>query len=191
MAQAIEIPIDMLQPGDLVDVEYLVKSSNETLVGLAVHSIKQTLAADERFNYSGSRWEERTDLDSGIVYRYLIVTVEVRKTARQEALPPTQQANLLIPVIILIGLVTTAVIAYSAALAYRSYNVRRSTEAVLANPDLTPEQQVEILTAQGSQPGGIGAGLASVGSSLFVAAILIGAIYLFTRAAPRSAYREY
>jgi hypothetical protein len=34
------IPSDMLEPGDLVDIQYEIVSTNQTFVGLAVSEIK-------------------------------------------------------------------------------------------------------------------------------------------------------
>lgn len=185
---------EILYPGDLVDVEYLVQREDGVLLDMAIHNVKQQLYADERFDYQGSRWESRTDksgLDGTLTERrYLIITVSVRRY------PKTQQAQQQlatlgpVAVIALITLISAAVLLAAGALIYYGHSIQRAaqvqgetSQAVLADPNLTPEQKADILAAQASRPAG---GLASwIGSGVFMAGIMLGTIYLFTRSSGR------
>jgi hypothetical protein len=196
-----DIPLSsetMLYPGDLVDLTYEITSTNETLVALAVHDLKQTLYADARFDYQGSREITASNVETQQPVRFLIITLLVRKTLRQEHVP-IQEANLgPVALVAIVALAAAAVIAYSGAVVYRSVQVRRAaeaqaatTEAILADPTLTAaEKAAAIEAATPAAPTGIGAGLAGLGSGVFVAAILLGAIWLMTGSDRRS-HREY
>jgi hypothetical protein len=123
MATAIET--QDLRPGDLVDIKYEIRTDNRVQLGLAVHSIKQALASDERFNYQGSREVTASELATGAQVRWLIVTVEVRKTLRQEQMETkTQEAGFWIPLVAIVALMTTAVFAWGHAVKYVSATKR-------------------------------------------------------------------
>jgi hypothetical protein len=186
---------EILYPGDLVDVEYEVRQTG-LLTDMAIAQIKRDLWADERFDYQGSRWETRVDksgLDGTIVEReFLIITVLVRTTPKTQQ-PQEQRAGLgPVAVIAVVTLLGAAVIVAAGALIYHGHSITRAaqietqtTQAVLGDPNLTPEQKTEVLTAQANAAKSGGGGLAAIGSSVFVAGILIGVIYLFTRTSGR------
>jgi len=113
-----EIPIDsdILRPGDLVEIVYLVKARQETLIALAVHNIKQTVAADQRFDYQSGKREYRTDLETGITYEYLVVQVILRSERKGDRIP-IQEAHAGTLVAGLIGVAA----AYAAVIAYHTY----------------------------------------------------------------------
>lgn len=125
MAQTAPIDTNVLKSGDMIDLEYQIVGSNETMIALAVHSVKQSIASDSRLDYQSGRREYRTDLETGIVYEFLIVTVIVRRYPRGEREPDIQLAGLWVPIAIIVAAASAAVIAYSTAVVYRSYTVHR------------------------------------------------------------------
>lgn len=130
MATKLQIPDDVLIPGDLVDVYYQIKpGAPQGLVTTAIHEIKKSLASDSRFHYQGSKIEDRTNLEDNSVTPYLIVTLQVadpsKVTGNKPLATQPQQAGLWIPIVVLIALVTAAVVAYSVAVVYRNYVLNR------------------------------------------------------------------
>ena len=119
---------EVLRPGDMVDVIFKIVGNNETLLGLAIHSIKQTVAADERFDYQSGWRESRVD-EMGITDEYLIVRVMVRKKPRQGYdQPRVQEAGMELGLVL--GLMSGAVIAYSASLIIDSVVSHERTEVI-------------------------------------------------------------
>jgi hypothetical protein len=146
---AAPISDDMLNPGDLIAFEYEIrKGASETLIALAVHSIKQSIYNDRRLDYQSGRREYRTDTETGIVYEYLVVKAIVRKTLRADT-TETQRAGVgTVAIGAVIALASAAVIAYSAALIYRSYVVYR----VATNPELTEQEKRDAYEALDKTP---------------------------------------
>jgi hypothetical protein len=197
MAQGPIPESEILYPGDLIDVEYEVTQLG-VLTDMAIERIKRDLWADERFDYQGSRWETRTDksgLEGGVVERqYLIITVMARRYPKTQQ-PQTQEAGLgPVAVIALLTLLGAAILVAAGTVVYRGHTIQRTaeiqqqtTQAVLADPNLTSAQKTEILTAQGTPPAT--GKVMTIGSTLFTAGILIGTIYLFTRPGGRGGGR--
>lgn len=143
MAQTVPIESEYLHSGDMIDLEYQIVGSNETLIALAVHSIKQSVAADSRLDYQSGRREIRTDLSTGINYEFLIVRAIVRDYPRGDAAPDVQTAGIWVPIVAIVALASAAVIAYSGAVVYRSYSIVRVAE----NPNLSDEGKVATINA--------------------------------------------
>ncbi|NLZ06672.1 MAG: hypothetical protein GXY19_16015 [Phycisphaerae bacterium] len=129
MAQTVPIESEYLKSGDMIDLEYQIVGSNETLLALAVHSIKQSVADDGRFGYQSGRRETRTDLETGTNYEFLIVRVIVRRYPRGQREPEVQTASLWVPIVAIVALATAAIVAYSTAIIYRSYSIVRVAES--------------------------------------------------------------
>jgi hypothetical protein len=179
MADQLQIPDDQLRPGDLVEVEYLVTGGNDTLLGMAVHDVKKTLATDTRFHYQGSRWDDRVDLSDGQTYRYLIITVMVADPSKVTGNHPKveiQQAGIgVVAIGALIGLVATAIVAYSGQLAYTTYSVKR----IAADPSIPDDVKVAALTAigAGAKKPLVGGSVTAAGGAVVTAVIIIGVLW--------------
>jgi len=119
MQDTVPIDSDILRPGDLVEIVYWIRARQETLIALAVHNIKQTVAADQRFDYQSGKREYRTDLETGITYEYLVVQVILRSERKGDRIP-IQQANALT-----IAMPCAAAVAGFAALAYYTYATKQ------------------------------------------------------------------
>lgn len=129
MANTVPIESEYLHSGDMIDIDYQIVGSNETMIALAVHSIKQSVAADPRLDYQSGRREKRVDLSTGINYEYLVVRVIVRRYPRGEPEPEIQTAGIWVPIIAIVALASAAVISYSTAIIYRSYSIVRVSES--------------------------------------------------------------
>lgn len=139
------VPVEdqYLHSGDMIDLEYQIQGKNETLIALAVHSVKQSIASDPRLDYQSGRREYRTDLETGINYEYLIVRVIVRDYPRGEPPPDMQTAGIWVRIVAIVAMASAAVIAYSGAVVYRSYSIVRVAE----NPNLSDEGKVATINA--------------------------------------------
>jgi hypothetical protein len=181
MAYAYTIPDDMLAPGDLLDVDFLVTSDNDTLVGMAIQDVKKALWADPRFDYQGSAWQTRED------GRHLIVTVSVRTTLKGETVP-IQQANVAVGLIAVATAITllAGAIAYWSCMEYKGAVLKAGVERarieqierIRNDPTLSPEEKTAQIAAVPSAPEtGLGAGVAAFGGSLVTAVIVIGVLW--------------
>ncbi len=177
MAEQVNIPEDQLQPGDLVELKYEITSANETIVGMAIHDIKSALAQDPRFDYQGSREVTASNLATGQPVRWLFITVSVRRTLR-EGRPEIQQANWLVPIVVLVGLVAAAIVAYSGSVVYKTYAIKR-----IAMADIPEGSKTTALKALGRGSLGLAAG-----SSLVMAGVVIAVLWVLSRG---RAQREY
>ncbi len=154
MAETTNIPSDMLAPGDVVDVKYEIVSTNQAMIDLAVQEIKKTLYSDGRFDYWGSKIITVGDEQLQRDVQFLTVTLAVRKYVRGSRQPdgiqggyPTwdtagglsgaqePQEGLIgyIAIAILVGLAMGAAAAYSGAVIYKSYTIRRIAESSTAS----------------------------------------------------------
>jgi hypothetical protein len=189
MAYAYTIPDDMLAPGDLLDVDFLITSDNDTLVGMAIQDVKKALWADPRFDYQGSAWQTRED------GRHLIVTVSVRTTLKGERVP-IQQAGLGVTALIAIALVVGAVIAWK-CLDNRGYTIRRGIQAaqheeaerIRQDETLTQEQkavQLQALYSQAVSAPRIGGGISNILASLGTGGLVVAGLVLWAIFAGRN-----
>jgi hypothetical protein len=168
-----------LKPGDIVMVQYELTGANETLTGLAVHQIKQTLANDARFNYQGSEVGEAQDADENTL-SVLNIYVQVRKTPRQERVE-VQQAGvgieIVIGVVALVALISGAIIAHSGQIKERCVTVN----GILASGE-SDAVKIEALKAAGADAKtGIGTGIAALGGGLVTAALVLGGLWLLSQ----------
>jgi len=124
MAELVTYDDRYVSPGDMVDLAFRIVGRNEVMIALAVHEMKQKIAHDERFDYQSGKRENRTDLETGTVYEYLVVRVIVRKTPKQER-DQVQRASILVPLAVIVGCISAVAIAYAGVLAYDSYSVQR------------------------------------------------------------------
>lgn len=185
MAETLNIPDDMLAPGDLVAVEYEIVGANQTLVDMAIHDVKNTLSTDPRFDYQGSEIVDRVDLGTGTTHQYLICYVQVRKTLRAER--PEQQEAGVLPYVALAALVGIAVAAVACHyLSYRKATVVNRTaevqgeivEKILNDPNMSSEDKSSAIRGlQQTQATGVGSGLAAAGSAIGMALVIIGVLW--------------
>lgn len=190
MAEAVPIPSDMLQSGDLVDVEYEIKAgAPEALVNLAISQVKKDLWADPRFDYQSSRRLYGYDADQ-VWYDKLIVTVSVRQYPRGQR-PEVQQAGIFVPIAVLIALLAGVVASYG--LKFMTARVTlRATEAVTSeverirnDPNMTEaEKQAAYAALQQRDSRSIGSGLAAAGGSILTAAIIIAVLWALSLSRP-------
>lgn len=183
MAQTVPIESEYLHSGDMIDLEYQIVGSNETMIALAVHSTKQSVAADSRLDYQSGWREIRTDLSTGINYEFLIVRVIVRDYPRGEPAPDVQTAGIWIPIVAIVALASAAVIAYSTAIIYRSYSIVRVAESK------APESVKTTAIGQLSAAPGLG-WIATLPPWIILAAI-IGGMYMVTGRQRAQSAREY
>jgi hypothetical protein len=208
MAQTFEIQDQYLNPGDLVDVEYLITpGAPEGMVTLAIREAKKILANDPRFHYQGSREELRTN-KSGLTGsitedRYIILTVQVadprKVTGSYTPEPEVQTAG--VPGVVLLSslaaIVVGAAIAYSAhcsvervQITYQTAVVQKETTQVVMESDLSNDQKTTVLTGQAeamkaaAAKKSMGSGIAAAGGSLATAGIII-AVLLVVFGGPR------
>jgi hypothetical protein len=203
MATNAQMPDELLAPGDLVDVEYLIQpGAAPGLVTLAIHDIKRALAADERFLYQSSWIETRVDktgqFGAVVDVEFLIVRVQVADPAKRAALPDgyepqpqwtpeRQEAGIpRLSVRAFLALVIAAGAPYSAALVYQSYITRRNTvdriaevERIRQDPTLSDDEKRAAFEAigQAGSSSSLGLGVAAFGGSLVTAAIVIGVLW--------------
>jgi hypothetical protein len=182
MAEQLYIPAEMLHSGDLVDVEYLVKYPNDLLLDHVLGRIKVELSTDARFNYQGSRMEEREEdspLYGGIhIVHYFIVTVQVADPRKVVGNRNDQTAEALsVPVAILLGVIAASiaasVVAGSAAVIYNRYTITR----IATDPTMSEETKQAALGAIEGSGTGIGGGLVAAGGSLVTAAIIVAVLW--------------
>jgi len=178
MATAVPIEDQYLHSGDMIDLVYQIQGTNETMIALAVHSIKQSVAADPRLDYQSARREYRVDLGTGINYEFLIVRVIVRRYPRGEPEPDVQTAGIWVPIVAVVAMATAAIVAHKAAIVYRTYSIIRVAE----NPNLSDEVKVATLNAIGQK--GFDLSKALGGGNLMpwiIGGVLIAGIYLATK----------
>jgi hypothetical protein len=162
----------MLQPGDLVDIELELKAGlYGTLENLAVSEVKKSLAADRRFRYQGSREIESFETETGEPYRAIIITVQVADLSKvtgsnPRPTPPLEAGVSWIKVITLVSIVAGAIAAYSGAIAYRAYVIRR-----IATSGESDAVKVAALQAAGQPLFGTGS-LGGVGMAVIIIAVL-------------------
>ena len=184
----------LLEPGDIVKVQYQINGANEQLIALAIHQVKSTLSADKRFNYQGSEITTQTYSDMGYEseLRFLDVYIQVAKKQKEYSRPVTAESGtgvkttestgvkqagvpaggiLGISMKTLLGLLSGAVVSYSAALVYHDYVING-----IVNSTQPPEVKEAGLKALGK--GGIGEGITALGSSLTIGLIVLGVLWL-------------
>lgn len=180
---------EVLNPGDLIEVQYEIRNAPETLTKLAIHKVKTELWADPRFNYQGSRIDEVTDAATGEKRRYLFIQVQVRRYLKGDRIRKVQ-ASAFHPTVLL-GVIAAAItaVAVSSSLAYQNYTILRSAqitaeeaEKIRTDPSLSAEQKTQILSELYTEPPaaksvGVGTGLAALGGSVVTAAIVIGVLW--------------
>lgn len=183
MAQQLDIPDDMLAPGDLVDAYYQIRpGTSQYLVDAAIGDIKQALASDRRFHYQGSRIETLLEEDDGQVYEYLIVTLQVADPSKVTGSNPVvydpaleqvtggrlgapQRAGL-VGIIVLAALLAAAVVAASGSVIYKYWTLNR-----ILDSDLSDETKRTAFQGQKAS------GFAAFGGSLVMAVIIIGVLW--------------
>jgi len=151
MAETVRIDSDVVLPGDMIDLVYQVVGGNETMIALAVHSIKQNIAEDQRFDYQSGHREYRTDLETGKVHEYLIVRVILRRTMKDNR-RPIQQAS----IVGIVAIAGAAVIYYATTLALGHYvHLRevRLAESVVNDPNAGDVVKAAALGMAGSSDG--------------------------------------
>jgi hypothetical protein len=85
MAQTIEIPnAGQLVPGDIVRFDYELKTDNETVQGQIVKSVKDTIWADDRLDYQGSKVSVVGSLEKQRDVRLLSIYAQIRRTRRED-----------------------------------------------------------------------------------------------------------
>jgi len=170
---------EYLRPGDLLAMEYQITGGNETLIALAVHSVKQSVASNPMVDYQSGKREYRTDLETGIVYEYLVIKVICRKTAKGSRNEIQQAA-----IGGIVAMAAAAVVAYSAAVVYRSYvklETTRIVERIAIDPDASDVVKVAAIEAVGGQTQSLGDGVASAGASLAIGGLILAGIYLASK----------
>ncbi len=162
-----------LETGDIVMHEFDLRVSTQGQMDLGIHSIKQSLANDKRFNYQGSEVVWIKD-DDGRDVRVLRVYVQVAKGKQ-----PTFAAGIA-PIVIVVGLVILTGLLAGATMSV-SHTLELRKKATMVNnvlvSDLTPQQKTEVIgDIMGNAPS-LGAGVAAAGSSLMTAGLILGGIW--------------
>ncbi len=198
----INIPTDLLLPGDEVDIEYRIHpGSNQTVVGLAISDIKAAVAKDPRFDYQGSRIESRLDKETLNVTNFLIIRVTVRRTPRAERVE-VQEAGMGVGILIGLGTVMALALGWAAVhiahlrlerMNVISHNLQVVTEEmqrISNDPNLSDETKREMIKAYQavlatSQPQSVGSGIkqgiTAAGSAVAMAIIIIAVLWVITR----------
>ncbi|MDI6447874.1 hypothetical protein [Anaerobaca lacustris] len=190
MAETAPIDTNVLKSGDMIDLEYQIVGSNETMIALAVKAIKDTVHSDPRLDYQSGwreyRWEwSGGSVGSGSLVRveYLIVQAIVRRYPRGEPEPEReiQEAGIWIPLTLIVAMLAAAVAAYPAAIIYRSYVIHRTVK----DPGIPEETKVAALGAY-EKTGSVDVqipGVASLGDWVpwLLAAGLVGAMVMTGR----------
>jgi hypothetical protein len=198
MAEPTQVVDELLAPGDLVDVEYLIQpGAAPGLVTLAIHDIKRSLAADERFHYQGSWTETRVDKTGqfgGVIdVEFLIVRVQVADPSKRKALPDgyepqpqwnpeRQEAGIpRLSVKSVVALFSAAIAAHAAAVTIRTYTLHRLATSTAMND----ETKQAALNAFGKGGSSIGQAIALISGSLGTAAIIIAVLWALSLSSRR------
>lgn len=200
MATTLDIRDDLLYPGDTIRFDYVIRGGNQTLLNMAISDIKKTIYADDRLDYQGS--EIVTEVDkSGLEgsvreVQVLRIYAKVRRY-RREVPPEIQEAGIgAIGVGVLIGVIATAVVAYSAVVVARGHSVTRAVQAVTEQVEkirtdegLSDEAKQAAFEALGKgipEPKqNLGSGLTALGSGLVTTAMIIGVLWAVSLSSPR------
>ncbi len=169
-----------LNPGDLVDVVYEVKETNQAILDFGISKVKAELAKDPRWHYQGFQWQEYEDPDFGGAVRLIVFTVQVAdpsKVTGQD--PPPMELAGFVGVLALIAAIGAAIVTVAwiinPGLIYRSYVIHQ----IVQNPNVSDEVKSQAIAAV--SPAGVTANLADMGHSLVIVALLIGAIWLLAK----------
>jgi hypothetical protein len=190
----------LLEPGDIVKMQYEIGKANAQQVALAVHGIKATLSADKRFNYQGSEILSQTDTyndmgyESSRTYQVLNVYIQVAKKVKEYSRPQTAETGtgvrttesngvkqagvpagrVVVALLTLTGLLAGATVSVSHYLSIRQKAMM--VNGVLVS-DLTPEQKVKVVGDIMGDKTSVGAGVAAVGGSIMTAVLILGGIW--------------
>lgn len=165
MAETVTIDESLLYPGDTIRFDFVLKASNQTLLDAAIKKVKEQIYSDDRLDAQGS--EIVTEVDkSGLEgsvqeIQVLRIYATVRKYRREQR-AETQYAVAWVPILTLVGLVTAAVVAWSGAIAYRSYTVQRI--ALSAESDTVKVQAMGALQQPTVELSKIGVGTVAIGA---------------------------
>jgi hypothetical protein len=80
---------DSILPGEIIRIDYRILSANEVAVNELVHSIKQAIASDPRFDYQSSRQITVGDLELGRDIQMLSIYAKLREKEKQSRAPIT------------------------------------------------------------------------------------------------------
>jgi hypothetical protein len=166
-----------LNPGDMVDVWYELKTTNQTLVGEAIKAAKQGLVNDPRVHYLGFRMETDYDPILGEPVQCVVFIVQAadpsKVTGNNPAEPETVvlQAGIL-SVTVIIGIIAVVLASLGTlCIVYKTSVVN----AIQANPNTSDATKQASLNAL---PGsGLGKGLAALGGGLTTVAIILAVLW--------------
>jgi hypothetical protein len=178
MAETVQLDNDKLYPGDIIRFDFEILSDNQVLIGLAVKSVKDRIAADDRLDYQGSAERTVGDLELKRDVRMLSIYAQVRRYRRGDR-PELQLAIAWVPLSIVVAAVAGALVYYGSTLRDLGHVVER----IVTNPNLSDAQKQAALAALGGGSG-VGAGLAAMGGGLVTAAIVIAVLWALSLSRP-------
>lgn len=174
MSDEVQINPELLYPGDIIRFDYLVLMAG-SLADLAIKNVKEQIWADPRLDYQGSEETYPVDLDTGQTSHIVSIFAKVRSYRKGDR-PEMQLAN--VPIKPLVALISAAVIAYSAAMSYRTYAIVR----IASSTTMAEETKQGAINALGGGGGtsGLSAAIAAAGASVgTVILLMVLAWFLF------------
>jgi hypothetical protein len=182
MAETIQIDPELLYPGDTIRFDFLIRSASETRKAAALKSIKDTIYSDDRLDYQGSEETFPVDLETGESSHILSVYATVRKYKRN-ASPEMQKAGIgPFAIVAIVASVSAAVVAWKVDAIYETYAVARVREAIMENPDMTPQEKVAALeTLAGEEKGTISGAIQKTGAGVVAVIALLGLFWLLSQ----------